>query len=82
MTKEKTQLAVGYSVIALTRCLMEKFSLSCEDAYKKLLQTDFFDILNNPKSGLCLEPDWYLCEACLLEIDKGRDTMIEYINNN
>lgn len=82
MTEEKTELAIGFSVIGVTEFLMNRYSVSAEDAYKKLMRTKFFEILRNAESGLFLEPEWYLGKACLLELEEGADRMIEYINSN
>ncbi|MCD8201541.1 MAG: hypothetical protein LUD47_05705 [Clostridia bacterium] len=82
MEKERQELSISSSVITVTKCLMERYSLSYEFAFKKLIGTMFYDILNDYESGLCLEPGWYVCKACLLELEEGRDKMIEYINNN
>jgi len=80
MTEEKAQVAVGLSVVAITKYLMEYFSISHEDAYKKLVNTDFFERLNDFETGLYLEPDQYLCKACILELEQGKTEMYEFIN--
>lgn len=51
----------------------------CMKAYKKLTSTDFFKLLDDLETGLYLEPDAYLCEACLLELEKGPEAMYEFI---
>lgn len=66
--------------MAITKYLMEYFSISHEDAYKKLVNTDFFERLNDYETGLCLEPDQYLCKACILELEQGKTAMYEFIN--
>lgn len=80
ITEEHKQLTISTAIIAVTKALMDHFSISYEQAFKKLVATDFFDFLNNYDSGLCLEPDWYVAKACLLEIEEGRDSMIHFIN--
>ncbi|MCD8201085.1 MAG: hypothetical protein LUD47_03350 [Clostridia bacterium] len=78
MTKEKEQLAIGLSVIAVTKYLMEHYSIGHEEAFKKLVDTKFFEYLNNPESGLCFESDMFLCEACLIELEQGPEAMDKY----
>ncbi len=79
MTEGKIQAAIGISVVAVTKYLMEHFAISYEEAYKKLMDTEFFELLNDVETGLYLEPSAYLCEACLLEIEQGSDAMHDYI---
>ncbi|MCC8128213.1 MAG: hypothetical protein LIO92_12620, partial [Clostridiales bacterium] len=60
MTEGKARVTLGLSVVTITKYLMERFNLSHEDAYKKLINTDFFERLNDLETGLYLEPDQYL----------------------
>ncbi|MCD7956695.1 MAG: hypothetical protein LUG93_13315 [Lachnospiraceae bacterium] len=80
MTEEKARVAVGLSVVEITKYLMNYFSISHEEAYKKLVDTDFFERLNDIETGLYLETDQYLCKACILEIEQGKASMYEFIN--
>jgi len=80
MTEGKAQVALGLSVVAITKYLMEYFDVSHEEAYKKLANTDFFERLNDFDTGLYLEPDQYLCNACILELEQGKAAMYEFIN--
>lgn len=43
--------------------------------------TDFFDRLNDPETGLIYEPEGNLCEACILELEQGKEAMYHYITN-
>ncbi len=79
MTTGKAQTALGLSVVAITKRLMEYFSVGHEEAYRKLVSTDFFELLNDLDTGLYLEPDEYLFEGCLLELEKGSEAMYEFI---
>ncbi|MCD8157229.1 MAG: hypothetical protein LUD53_07390 [Clostridiales bacterium] len=80
MTEGKAQVALGLSVVTITKYLMEHFSVSHEEAYKKLADTDFYERLNDVETGLYLEPDQYLCRACILELEQGKAAMYEFIN--
>lgn len=80
MTEGKARVTLGLSVVTITKYLMERFSLSHEDAYKKLINTDFFERLNDLETGLYLEPDQYLCKACVLELEQGKAAMYDFIN--
>ncbi len=80
MTDKKAETAAGLSAVAVTKYLMEQFAISHEEAYRKLVATDFFDRLNDSETGLSLEPDEYLCNACMLELKEGKDAMYEFIN--
>jgi len=80
MVDGKVQMALGVSVVAITKYLMEHFSVTHEEAYKKLVNTDFYELLNDTDTGLYLETNEYLCRACILEIEKGKDAMYEFIN--
>ena len=79
MTNGKAQTALGLSVVAITKGLMEHFSSGHEEAYRRLVSTDFFGLLNDLDTGLYLESDAYLLEACLLELEKSPDAMYEFI---
>ena len=80
MTEGKARVMLGLSVVTITKYLMERFNLSHEDAYKKLINTDFFERLNDLETGLYLEPDQYLCKACVLELEQGKAAMYDFIN--
>lgn len=80
MTDGKAKTALGLSVVAITKYLMERFSIGHEEAYRRLAATDFFELLNDLGTGLYLEPDEYLCEGCLLELEKGPEAMYEFIS--
>lgn len=80
MTDGKLQMALGVSVIAITKYLMEHLSVTHEEAYKKLVDTDFYELLNDIDTGLYLETNEYLCKACMLELESGKDAMYDFIN--
>jgi len=80
VTESKAQTALALSVVSVTKYLMEKYSVSHEEAYRKLTSTDFFEKLNDLETGLYLETTDYLCQACTIELERGTDAMYEFIN--
>ena len=80
MTESKAKTGLALSVVAVTKYLMERYSISHEEAYRKLTSTDFFEKLNDIETGLYLETTDYLCQACTLELETGKDAMYEFIN--
>lgn len=81
MTKSKIENTIGLCVVSLTRHAMKKEGLSLEKAYKKLLTTELYQLLQDSETRLFLEPNEYLCKAYDKEIDSGNDALYEYINN-
>ena len=82
MTDGKKQTALGLSVVALTKYLMHRYSIDHEEAYKRLASTKLFELLNDLDTGLYLEQNKYLCDACLKELEQGQEAMYEFINSN
>ncbi len=80
MTESKAKTGLALAVVAVTKFLMEKYSISHEEAYRKLASTDFFEKLNDLETGLYLETDEYLFQACTIELEQGKDKMYEFIN--
>ncbi len=78
----KYETIIGMCVVALTKHIMQKFNLSQEVAFAKLATTKFYSLLENPDTGLCLEPDYYLFKCCDLELDDKPDEMLAFIENN
>lgn len=80
MREGQIRAALNSSVVGITKGIMGKYGLGYEAAYKKLMNTEFFDLLNDIETGLYLEPMGYLCEACELEMEKGVEAMKHYIS--
>ena len=59
---------------------MEKQNLDHEAAYKKLLLTELYRLLQDPETRLFLEVNEYLIDACDIELEHGKDALYEYIN--
>lgn len=79
MTRERAQTSLGFTVVTITKYLMEYYSIDYEQAYKKLIETDFYEKLVDLDTGLYLESISYLCEACNLELKYGNEAMYEFI---
>lgn len=80
MADGKVQTAVGVTVIEVTKHIMNMYQIDQEAAYKKLLNTDFYGLLNDLDTNLYLETNEYLCKACELELREGKDSFYAYIN--
>lgn len=80
MSENKAKTLIGLSVVSITKKIMDNYSVDNEDAFNKLLSTDLYRILNDTESGLYLEKDDYLSNACILELEQGKDAMYSYIN--
>lgn len=79
MDESKIEHLKGLIVINLTKYIMDKFSLSHEEAYKKLLASETYKILMNSNSLLYLETDAYLTQAINLEFTASKQKMLDYI---
>ena len=60
--------------------IMEKYGISEDKAYAKLMGSELYSLLMDPETNLFLETNQYLCTACDLEFDKGVDALYEYVN--
>lgn len=70
------------SVINATKHIMSKYSLTHEDAYKKLLNSETYRILMESNTGLFLETDSYLNNALDIEFEKDKEALYDYISSN
>lgn len=80
MCKSKTETTMGMCVVALTRHIMEKKNLSYEDAYKNLLTTELYQLLQDEETRLFLETNNFLCNAYDAENNQGKEALYEFIN--
>lgn len=80
MDESKIETTVGLCVVALTKHIMNKQNVDYEIAYKKLLTTELYNLLQDPETRLFLETNEYLTEACNKELECGKEVMYEYIN--
>lgn len=81
MNESRIETTTGMCVVVLTRYIMEKYNISHENAYKKLLTTELYKLLQDEETRLFLETNEYLCEACNMELDNGVDALYKYINS-
>lgn len=66
-------------VVSLTRHIMEKLALDCEEAYKRLLVSDLYELLQDSETRLFLETNEYLNRAYDKEFEGGKDALYQYI---
>lgn len=82
MSEGKIETTMGLCVVALTKHIMEKKKLDYEAAYKMLLTTELYKLLNDQETRLFLEVNEYLIEAYDKELEDGKDALYEYINKD
>lgn len=82
MQEGKVNVTTGMCVVALTRYIMDKEGLDYEAAYKRLLKTELYKLLNDSDTRLFLERNEYLCKAYDKETENGKDAMYTYINED
>lgn len=82
MEKGKIDTAVGICVIALTRYIMETQKVGYEEAYRSLLSTELYQLLQDVETRLFLETNEYLNKAYDIEMESGKDALYGYINSN
>jgi len=82
MDELKVEHLKGLCVINATKHLMKKENITHEDAYKKFLSSETYKLLMNTDSGMYLESDKYIIEALNIEFGKGKDSLIEFVNEN
>lgn len=80
MSEGKIEVTTGMCVVALTRHIMKKKHVDYEEAYKLLLTSELYVLLQDAETRLFLETNEYLAEAYDQEADGGKDALYEYIN--
>ena len=80
MSESKIETTTGMCVVALTRHIMEKQQLNYETAYKTMLTSELFRLLQDVETRLFLEPNSFLCSAYDTELNYGKDALYEFIN--
>ena len=79
MNKDKIETAKGLCVVGLTKYLMSLYSISQDEAYKKLVKMELYSLLMDDETRLYLESDSYLQQCCKTEIESGVDALYELI---
>ncbi len=82
MSESKIETTKGNCAIALTKHIMEKYSIPQDKAFAKLISTEFFGLLNDTETNLFMETNAYLCEACDFELNGNTEEMYSFIQNN
>lgn len=82
MSEGKIETSIGLCVVALTKYIMEKQKIDYEAAYKKLIATELYALLQDPETRLFFEENEYLMEAYDKEQIFGKDALYDYINRD
>lgn len=82
MNEHKVETTIGLCVVSLTKHIMMKQGLNHEAAYKKLLATELYQLLQDPGTRLFLETNTYLNTAYDTEQQDGIAALYEYINED
>lgn len=69
----------GLCTIYLTKYLINKFHITHEEAYKKLLNTETYKLILDDNSNMFLESDLYLQDALDIEYTHGKEAFYNYI---
>jgi len=76
----KIETTQGLCVVALTKHLMKKYDVAEDVAFAKLIDTELYVLLMDPETGLYLETNQYLYDACDTEMEYGIEALYDYIN--
>ncbi len=80
MNESKIETTKGLCVIAVTKYLMQYFEESQEEAYRRLLAMELYELLSDSDTRLFMETNEYLCQCCKIECEQGKDALYEFIN--
>lgn len=80
VTESRIETTKGMCVVALTKHIMNKFALSEDAAFTRLLRMKLYELLMDSDTRLFFEPNAYLCKACDCELDDSEERMYEFIN--
>lgn len=80
MSESKVETTIGMCVVALTKHIMNSQKLDYESAYKNLLVSELFKLLQDKETRLFLETNEFLCKAYDKEYESGEDALYEFIN--
>lgn len=81
MTENRIELTKASCIIALTKHIMQKYSLDLKAAYIKLMNSKLYELLLDSDSRMYLEPNDYLVQAYNVETDLGINEFCSYIND-
>ena len=80
MKESKIETTIGLCVVALSKFLMKKYSVSEEEAYQRLMEMELYELLPDVDTRLYLEPNEFLIECCKLECDEGKEALYRFIS--
>ena len=80
MKGSKIETTIGLCVVALSKFLMKKYSVSEEEAYQRLMEMELYELLLDTDTRLFLEPNEFLIRCCEMECDKGKEELYKFIN--
>ena len=80
MKGSKIETTIGLCVVALSKFLMKKYSVSEEEAYQRLMEKELYQLLLDTDTRLFLEPNEFLIRCCEMECDKGKEALYKFIN--
>ena len=80
MTAEQIRNTIGSCVIGLTRHVMERDSLSHDEAYCKVFRSELFKLVSDSDTRLYLEPNAELSRLYDLEAAKGVQALYDAIS--
>lgn len=82
MQERKIETTIGMCVVALTKYIMSTAGMDHEAAYKALLATELYELLQDADTRLFLETNEYLQAAYDRECTSGKDALYEFINQD
>ena len=80
MTAEQIRNTIGSCAIGLTRHVMERDSLSHDEAYCKVFSSELFKLVSDSDTRLYLEPNAELSRLYDLEVAKGVQALYDAIS--
>ena len=80
MKGSKIETTICLCVVALSKFLMNKYRVSEEEAYKRLMEMELYELLLDTDTRLFLEPNEFLIRCCEMECDKGKEALYKFIN--
>ena len=79
MTKSAIETTKGLCVVAMTRRIMDKLSISSDEAFRKLITMECYRLLMEDDTRLFLETNDFLCKCCENELDGGDEALYRMI---
>ena len=80
MTADQIKNTIGACVIGLTRHVMERDTLSHDEAYCKVFRSELFKLISDSDTRLYLEPNAELSWLYDIETDKGVQALYDAIS--